>query len=99
VPLLTALRKVGNQWSLLVLNELMKGPRRFSELQAAVPQISGKSLSRVLSKLQKEGLIRRKVTSTRPPQVIYSLIRKDPALRKAIDALSRWGKNQESKEF
>ena len=99
MPLVTALRKVGDPWSLLILNELMKGPRRFSELRSAVPGISGKSLSRVLSKLQKEELIHRKVTSTRPPQVIYSLIRKDRALREAIDALSKWGKNQKSKEF
>jgi DNA-binding HxlR family transcriptional regulator len=98
LALITALRKVGNQWSLLVLSELLEGSRRFSELRTAVPEISGKSLSRVLSKLQKEGLIERKVASTRPPQVIYSLIHKDPALREAIDALSRWGKKQKAKD-
>jgi DNA-binding HxlR family transcriptional regulator len=97
VPLMLALRKVGNQWSLLVLSELLEGPRRFSEIQTAVPKISGKSLSRVLAKLQADGLIRREVTPTRPPQVIYSLIHKDPALREAIEALSKWGRNQKSR--
>ncbi len=97
MALMDALQKVGNQWSLMVLKELLKGPHRFSELQTAVPQISGKSLSRVLAKLQADGLIQREVTSTRPPQVVYSLTHKDPALREAINALSKWGKNQKSK--
>ncbi len=38
MPLMLALRKVGNQWSLLVLSELLEGPRRFSEIQTAVPK-------------------------------------------------------------
>jgi DNA-binding HxlR family transcriptional regulator len=90
-----ALRKVGDLWSLLVLRELLDGPRRFSEVQTAIPRISGRCLSRVLAKLQDEGVIRRTVTSARPPQVIYTLIHhKDTALRNAISALTEWGKNQ-----
>jgi len=89
-----ALRKVGDPWSLLVLRELLDWPRRFSEVRTAIPKISGKSLSRVLAKLQEGGLIRRTVTAGRPPQVIYTLIRKNQALRDAINALSEWGKSQ-----
>jgi DNA-binding HxlR family transcriptional regulator len=89
-----ALRKVGDLWSLLVLRELLDGPRRFSEVQTAIPRISGRSLSRVLAKLQEEGVIRRTVTSARPPHVIYTLIHKDTALRNVISALAEWGKNQ-----
>ena len=90
-PLMIALRKLGNRWTLLVLRELFVGPRRFSELRKAIPQVPAKSLARVLAKLEKDGLIRRTVNSMRPPQVTYSLVHNDPILREVIDALFRYG--------
>jgi DNA-binding HxlR family transcriptional regulator len=85
------LRKLGSKWTLLVLRELLKEPMRFSKLQKAIPGISSKSLARTLARLEKEGLVERKVNATRPPQVAYSLVHNDPILREVIDALFRWG--------
>ena len=91
MPLMIALRKLGSRWTLLVLRELFSWGRRFSELRKANPQVPAKSLARVLAKLEEDGLIQRTVNATRPPQVGYSLIYKDPILREVIEALFRYG--------
>jgi DNA-binding HxlR family transcriptional regulator len=81
-----ALRKLGNRWTLLVLREPLGGHRRFSELRKTIPQVSTKSVARVLAKLEKDGLVRRTVNAERPPHVCYSLIRNDPILREVVNA-------------
>ena len=89
--LVIALRKLGGRWALLVLRELLDRPRRFSELKKPIPWISTTSLSRVLARLEREGFVERKVVATRPVRVTYSIVRKDPLLRKVIDDLTLWG--------
>jgi DNA-binding HxlR family transcriptional regulator len=78
-----------------VVRALSGRSRRFSELLRDIPQIPSKSLARVLSKLEMEGLIRREVNAGRPPQVTYSLIGNDPLMSDVIDALFRWGSKHE----
>jgi DNA-binding HxlR family transcriptional regulator len=90
--LVIALRKLGGKWSLLVLRELLDHPRRFGELKKPLPWISATSLSRVLAKLEREGFVERKVAATRPVRITYSVVRKDPLLRKVIDDLTLWGR-------
>ena len=75
----------------MVLGELLDGPRRFNQLHRRLPWVSGKSLTRVLAKLERNGLIKRNVHRTRPPNVSYSLSMNDPMLREIIDAVLRWG--------
>jgi len=93
-PLVLAIRKLGARWTLLVLRTLTGGSRRFCEIRKEAPRIPAKSLVRVLSKLEKEGLIRRQVSSARPPHVSYSLTDHDPLLTEVLDALFRWGSKQ-----
>ncbi len=90
--LVIALRKLGGRWALLVLRELLDQPRRFSELKKPLPWISTTSLSRVLARLEREGFVERKVVATRPVRITYSIVRKDPLLRKVIDDLTLWGR-------
>jgi DNA-binding HxlR family transcriptional regulator len=90
--LVVALRKLGGKWSLLVLRELLDRPRRFGELKKPIPWISTTSLSRVLARLEREGFVERKVAATRPVRITYSIVRKDPLLRKVIDDLTLWGR-------
>jgi DNA-binding HxlR family transcriptional regulator len=92
---MVALGKLGSRWSLLVLRILGSGPHRFCEFRKLAPQIPAKSLARVLAKLQEEGLVGRRVSSTRPPHVTYSLTTHDPSLGEAIDALFKWGSKQD----
>lgn len=90
-PLLVALERLQGKWTLLVLSRLLDQSLHFSELHSKIPRISGKSLVRVLARLEKQGMVERKVISTRPFRVTYSLARKDPLLRKVIEVLSAWG--------
>lgn len=60
-----ALELIGERWALLVMRELMFGPRRFSELKADLPGISANVLSQRLGELEERGLVRR--TRLPPP--------------------------------
>ena len=90
--LVVALRKLGGRWALLDLRELLDRPRRFSELKKPLPWISTTSLSRVLARLEREGFVERKVAATRSVRITYSVVRKDLLLRKVIDDLTLWGR-------
>ena len=85
-------KEVGGKWALLVLRELFDQPRRFNELKKPLPWISITSLSRVLARLEREGFVERKVVATWPVRITYSVVRKDPLLRKVIDDLTLWGR-------
>ncbi|MBA3577769.1 MAG: helix-turn-helix transcriptional regulator, partial [Sphingomonas sp.] len=60
-----ALELIGERWALLVLRELMLGPRRFTELKAELPGISANVLTQRLAELEERGLVRR--TRLPPP--------------------------------
>jgi DNA-binding HxlR family transcriptional regulator len=60
-----ALELIGERWALLVMRELMFGPRRFSELKADLPGISANVLTQRLAELEERGLVRR--TRLPPP--------------------------------
>src|SRR6478736_7296830 len=55
-----ALELIGERWALLVLRELMLGPRRFSELRIDLPGISANVLTQRLTELESRGLVRRR---------------------------------------
>lgn len=71
------------KWSLPVLAEL-EGPRRFSELRAALP-VTARGLALALRDLEDAGLVRRSVTEDRPPQTRYEAT--DPKLVRAARAV------------
>ena len=54
-----ALELLGERWSLLVVRELMLGPRRFSDLRASLPGVSAKVLTERLATLAETGVLRR----------------------------------------
>ena len=55
-----ALELIGDRWTLLVLREMMLGPRRFSELRADLPGLSANTLTQRLAELEQRGLIVRR---------------------------------------
>src|SRR4051794_3289727 len=55
-----ALELIGERWALLVLRELLLGPRRFSDLRADLPAISANVLTQRLTELESRGLVRRR---------------------------------------
>lgn len=85
-----ALELVGERWALLVLRELMFGPRRFSELKADLPGISANVLAQRLTELEERGLVRK--TRLPPPASVQVYEATDWGLEAApvIGALGRW---------
>ena len=71
----TLLRK----WSVPVLVELA-GPRRFSELRAALPGVTPRALALALRDLEQARLVRREVLPTRPPSSVYRTTARAPRL-------------------
>ena len=85
-----ALELIGERWALLVLRELMLGPRRFSELKAYLPGISANVLTQRLTDLEERGLVRR--TKLPPPASVQVYEATDWGLEAEpiVQALGRW---------
>ncbi|MFB7544164.1 winged helix-turn-helix transcriptional regulator [Streptomyces zaomyceticus] len=84
------LDQVLDKWSLSVLNELCERPCRFNELRRAIPQVTQKSLTATLRRLERNGVIEREVVSTRPVAVRYRITPLGKTLRHPIDVLLAW---------
>lgn len=83
---------VGHKWYPVLLNELcIEDDRSFSELQAAVDDISNKMLSDSLSALEERGLVRRIVVNDKPVRVRYSLTDRGRELESLLAAMLEWG--------
>ena len=86
-----ALDLVGERWALLVVRELLLGPKRFTDLRAGLPHASPNVLSQRLHELEDAGVVRR---GTLPPPAasrIYELTEWGKALEPVIIALGSWG--------
>lgn len=86
-----ALDLVGERWALLVVRELLLGPKRFSDLRGGLPGVSPGVLSQRLDDLERAGVLRRE---TLPPPAripVYALTPWGRELEPVIMALGRWG--------
>jgi DNA-binding HxlR family transcriptional regulator len=88
-PAARALETIGERWSLLVVRDLLGGPRRFSDLRRSLTAITPKWLSARLRTLEADGIVTRGVTGER--EVRYRLTPKGEALEPVFDALLVWG--------
>ena len=86
-----AMARVGDRWTLLVVDALLDGPRRFKELEAAVPGLAPNVLSARLRRLEREGLIAAVPYTDRPPRYEYQVTEQGRELAGALRLLSRWG--------
>jgi DNA-binding HxlR family transcriptional regulator len=90
-PLADALARVGDRWTLLVVGALIEGPRRFGDLQEAVPGIAPNILSQRLRHLEREALVVARPYSEHPPRMVYELSAAGGELAGALRLLSDWG--------
>jgi DNA-binding HxlR family transcriptional regulator len=98
-PLADALARVGDRWTLLVVGALIDGPRRFGDLQEAVPGIAPNILSQRLRHLEREALVVARPYSERPPRMVYELSAAGRELAGALRLLADWGaRNSEAAE-
>ena len=85
-----ATRAIGDRWSLLVVASLMEGPRRFGELQAAIPGLAPNILTARLRHLERQGVLLGRPYSRRPLRVDYHLTARGAELAGAIRLLTAW---------
>ena len=90
-PVETTLSLIGDKWKVLILRELLGGPKRFGELQRGVGRVSQKVLTSQLRAMQADGLVHREVFAEVPPRVEYSLTPLGESLAPVIDTLKVWG--------
>ncbi|HEX2130336.1 MAG TPA: helix-turn-helix domain-containing protein [Actinophytocola sp.] len=84
------LDQVLDKWSLQILDALCGRSLRFNELRRAIPVVTQKSLTAALRRLERNGMVERIVTDTRPVAVEYRITPLGKSLQELIDALLRW---------
>ncbi len=92
-PLAEALARVGDRWTLLVVQALLPGPRRFNELLSEIPGIAANILSERLKRLERDVLLVARLYSERPPRAAYELTAEGKELAGALRLLAHWGTN------
>jgi DNA-binding HxlR family transcriptional regulator len=84
------LSRVGDKWTVLVVNLMGSGPKRFSEIKREVGGISQRMLTLTLRALERDGLVTRTVTPSIPPRVDYELTELGRSLLAPVQALGNW---------
>lgn len=84
------LDEILDKWSLQVLDALCEQPHRFNELRRAIPEVTQKSLTAALRRLERNGMIERHIVAHRPIAVEYRITALGRTLQDLIDALWRW---------
>lgn len=87
----SAVSRVGDRWTLLVIDALLGGPQRFSDLQEAIPSVAANVLSSRLRRLERDGLVVAVPYSKRPPRLEYRVTELGRELAGALLLLTRWG--------
>jgi DNA-binding HxlR family transcriptional regulator len=86
-----ALDRVGDRWSLLLVEALLEGPRRFGEITDAVPGIAPNVLADRLRRLERAAVVRGTPYSRRPVRLEYALTADGRELAGALRLLGDWG--------
>jgi DNA-binding HxlR family transcriptional regulator len=86
-----ALERVGDRWSFLLVEALLAGPRRWSDLSEDVPGIAPNVLSDRLRRLERQGVVAAEPYSDRPPRSTYGLTPAGRGLAGALRLLTDWG--------
>jgi DNA-binding HxlR family transcriptional regulator len=92
-----ALDLVGERWALLVVRELLLGPKRFTDLRSGLPNASPNVLAQRLRGLQAAGVVRRRKLPPPAASRIYELTEWGKDLEPVIISLGRWGVRSPSK--
>jgi DNA-binding HxlR family transcriptional regulator len=86
-----ALDLVGERWALLVVRELLLGPKRFTDLRTGLPHVSPDVLSQRLRELERDGVVRRRKLAPPAGSRVYELTERGLELEPVILELGRWG--------
>lgn len=86
-----ALELVGERWALLIVRDLLVGPKRFSDLQRGLPGIPSNILTARLKELEEAEIVRRRLMPRPSGAVVYELTEAGRALEEPVISLGRWG--------
>ena len=86
----TLLSRIGDKWTVLVVQTLGEGPMRFNQLRREIPSVSQRMLTLTLRNLERDGLVSRTVTPSIPPRVDYELTGLGQSLLQPIRGLADW---------
>jgi len=89
-----ALDVIGERWALLIVRELVLGPKRFTDLQAGLRRVSPDVLSQRLRELEAAGVIERRTLPRPAASRVYELTARGRALEPALHALGRFGSRE-----
>ncbi len=90
-PVVHALSLVGERWSLLVIRELLHGPKRYTDLANGLPGIGTNILAARLRDLEEGGIVRKRKLPPPAASTVYELTEYGTELKEALYALARWG--------
>ncbi|MEZ4220576.1 MAG: winged helix-turn-helix transcriptional regulator [Polyangiaceae bacterium] len=82
---------LGERWTLLILRNLLLGPRRYSDLMAELPGITTNLLARRLRDLEQDGLVEKRTLPRPAATTVYALSESGEALEPALMELAKWG--------
>jgi DNA-binding HxlR family transcriptional regulator len=86
-----ALDVVGERWALLVVRELILGPKRFTDLRAGLPNVGPDVLTQRLKELEAVGVVERRMLAPPAASRVYELTERGRALEPVLLELGRWG--------
>src|SRR5258708_19817823 len=86
-----ALDIVGERWTLLLVRDLLIGPKRYKDILSGLPGIGTNLLARRLRELEANGLIERSVLPAPANATVYGLTERGAALESVVSALGQWG--------
>jgi len=87
---------LGQRWALLVVRELLLGPKRFTDLRAGIPDISPNVLGQRLRELAQSGIVRRRLLPPPAAAQVYELTEWGRELEPAVLSLGRWASGSPS---
>jgi DNA-binding HxlR family transcriptional regulator len=90
-PVAHALSLVGERWSLLIVRELLHGPRRYTDLTHGLPGIGTNILAARLRDLEESGVVQKRTLPPPAASTVYELTEYGAGLKEALYALARWG--------
>jgi DNA-binding HxlR family transcriptional regulator len=90
-PVAQSLEFLGERWTLLIVRDLLMGPRKFRDLSRSMAGVAPAVLSHRLKLLEANGIVSRRLYSEHPPRAEYTLTDRGRELRTVVRALGIWG--------
>jgi DNA-binding HxlR family transcriptional regulator len=90
-PVARSLEFLGERWTLLIVRDLLAGPRKFQDFSASLSNVTPAVLSHRLKVLEQHGIVSRRLYSDHPPRAEYALTDRGLELRPVVRALGIWG--------